>query len=127
MATDYVISSPDRDADSPHSSEWPKELRLSFEDEEISLLQDKGHRLGGAFYDFEEFRVAEWTESIEAGAGEWLLAELSSYESLTAIEETGFVRRFIKKMCQKYSERRMTRLRRQRQPHIDSPLTLEEK
>ncbi|MBZ6497009.1 hypothetical protein [Natrinema longum] len=92
MATYYVIASPDRDADSPHSSEWPKELRLSFEDEEISLLQGKGHGLGGTFYEFEAFQIAEWTEFIEDCAGEWLLAELSSHESLTAIEETDFVR-----------------------------------
>ncbi|ELZ95856.1 hypothetical protein C440_06187 [Haloferax mucosum ATCC BAA-1512] len=92
MATYYVISSPDRDADSPHSSEWPKELRLSFEDEAVNLFQGKGHGLGGACYDFETFRVAEWAEFIETCAGEWLLAELSSHESLTAVEERDFVR-----------------------------------
>lgn len=92
MATYYVISTPDRDADSPHSSEWPKELRLSFEAEELRLFQGKGHGLGGAIYDFEDFQAEEWSDFIQACAGEWLLAELSRHESLTAIEETDFVR-----------------------------------
>ncbi|EMA24212.1 hypothetical protein C442_04779 [Haloarcula amylolytica JCM 13557] len=35
MATYYVLSSPDHNPDSNHSSEWPKELGLSFDDREI--------------------------------------------------------------------------------------------
>ncbi|ELZ05040.1 hypothetical protein C482_02761 [Natrialba chahannaoensis JCM 10990] len=92
MTTYYVISSPDHDANRPHSRDWPKVLRLSFEDCEIRLYQGKGHGLGGTSYDFDEFQVEEWTEFVDACAGDWLLEELSRYESLTTIEETDFVR-----------------------------------
>ncbi|WP_440991724.1 hypothetical protein [Haloarchaeobius baliensis] len=92
MATYYVISSPDHDADRPHSSDWPKVLKLSFEAGEIQLSQGKGHGFVGANFALEEFQVAEWTDFIEACGGEWLREELSGHESLAAIEEPDFVR-----------------------------------
>lgn len=92
MVTYYLISSPDHDADRPHSSEWPKELRLSFEDREIRLFQGKGHGLGGAIYDFDEFEAEEWDEFIDDCAGDWIFEELSGHESLAALDETDFVR-----------------------------------
>ncbi|AEM59102.1 hypothetical protein HISP_17375 [Haloarcula hispanica N601] len=92
MATYYVLSSPEHTPDSNHSSEWPKELGLSFDDREIRLFQGKGHGLGGAVYDFEDFRLDEWAEFVDACAGDWLREELSRHGSLTAIDEADFVR-----------------------------------
>ncbi|ELY81030.1 hypothetical protein [Natrinema gari] len=105
MATYYVISSPDHDADQPHSRNWPKVLRISFEAREIKLWQGKGHGLGGASYDFEEFEVEEWTDFLEGCGGEWLREELSRHESLTVIEETDFVRRLNRHVPLKTEDR----------------------
>ena len=92
MATYYVISSPDHDADRPHSSDWPKALKLSFEAGEIQLIQGRGHGLSGAFFDLEEFQVDAWSDFVEACGGDWLREELDGRESPAAIEETDFVR-----------------------------------
>jgi hypothetical protein len=58
MAPYYVISSPDHDADRPHSRDWPRAVKISFAAEEVQLIQGKGHGLGGGFYSFDELSVS---------------------------------------------------------------------
>jgi hypothetical protein len=93
MATYYVLTSPDPHADRPHSTEWPKELRVSFDAREVRLFQGTGHGLGGTAYDFDDFQADEWTAFLKACGGAWLSEELTRHDSLAELDETDFVRR----------------------------------
>ncbi|MFC7072879.1 hypothetical protein ACFQJ7_13610 [Halovenus rubra] len=92
MATYYVVSSPDPNPGIPHNPNWPRVLKLSFEAEEVHLLQGKGHGLGGAFYSFNEFCVSKWEDFFEGWDSDWLVEALSEHESLTLLDEEEFVR-----------------------------------
>ncbi|SEQ51379.1 hypothetical protein [Natrinema salaciae] len=91
MDTDYVLSSGDPDPDTPHGTDWPKELRISFDAREIRLWQGKGHGLGGASYGFDEFDLSEWEAFLHDCDAEWLVELLSPRGSLADLSETEFL------------------------------------
>lgn len=91
MATYYVVSSPDPNPDVPHNPNWPRVIEISFEAEAVHLLQGKGHGLGGAFYNFEEFSVSAWADLFDGWDSDWLVDELSAHESLATLDEAAFV------------------------------------
>ncbi|WP_226007110.1 hypothetical protein [Natrinema salinisoli] len=89
--TYYVLTSGDPGPDIPHGTDWPKELRISFDAREIRLWRGKGHGLGGASYGFDDFDVSEWEGFLRDCDAEWLVEALSTHGSLADLPEAAFL------------------------------------
>lgn len=89
--TYYVLTSGDPDPDVPHGTDWPKELRISFDAREIRFWQGKGHGLGGASFDFADVDLEEREGFLRDCGAEWLVESLSTHGSLAELSEAAFL------------------------------------
>ncbi|KAB0525670.1 MULTISPECIES: hypothetical protein [Pseudomonas] len=58
----YVIAKKDLEPNLPHSTDWPKIIAYSYEDEKLLFLAGKGHGISGFELPASETGASDWTD-----------------------------------------------------------------